>query len=288
MSDFSSGEIPGSITSVKGAGGLKKLRIETSRSCAELYLHGAHLTHFQKNGEAPLLFMSAESEFAPNFPIRGGVPLVFPWFGPREGLASHGFARVMDWTVKESAVLADGSVQLSLSLSPVESYEVELTVTVSDRLSMELAVKNISEHSLVFENCFHTYFHISDIHAISVCGLENVHYLDKLKGQEFLEASSSIHIHEEVDRVYWDTASTVEIKDPGLGRKIRVEKSGGASTVLWNPWIEKAKRMADFGDLEYLKMVCVESGNIGKNSVTLAAGDRVVLKTILSSETLAP
>ena len=70
-----------------GKGGLPLVKVRTPWSTAEIYLHGAHVTHFQKNGEPPLLFMSAKSHFAPGQPIRGGVPVCFPWFGNRDGEA---------------------------------------------------------------------------------------------------------------------------------------------------------------------------------------------------------
>lgn len=33
-------------------------------------------------------------------------------------------------------------------------------------------------------------------------------------------------------------------------------------TVVWNPWVEKAARMGDFGDEEYKTMICVEPGSV--------------------------
>ena len=83
--------------------------------------------------------------------------------------------------------------------------------------------------------------------------------------------------------MYLETTHTVEIEDPKLRRIIRVEKSGSASTVVWNPWVAKAKAMADFGDEEYHHMVCVESGNVGAAQTTLAPGIANTLKVELSS-----
>src|ERR1035438_7086912 len=103
-------EIPGRVTFVNGSGGLPKINITTSRSTAEIYLHGAHITGFQKNGEPPLLFMSRLSQFAPTKPIRGGVPICFPWFGQREGDVMHGFARITEWNLTKTSATADGAV----------------------------------------------------------------------------------------------------------------------------------------------------------------------------------
>jgi D-hexose-6-phosphate mutarotase len=52
---------------------------------------------------------------------------------------------------------------------------------------------------------------------------------------------------------------------------------------VWNPWIAKAKAMPDFCDEEYREMVCVESGNVADNRLTLAPGETSRLKVRLSS-----
>src|SRR3972149_4808972 len=105
-------EIPGRVAVITGNGGLPKIDVRTDHGTAEIYLHGAHVTGFQKNGEPPLLFMSRSSQFSDGKPIRGGVPIVFPWFGPREGTTVHGFARLVSWELGEATTLADGGVKL--------------------------------------------------------------------------------------------------------------------------------------------------------------------------------
>ncbi|MES2921156.1 MAG: D-hexose-6-phosphate mutarotase [Verrucomicrobiota bacterium] len=280
-------EIPGVVTFASGNGGLSKVVIETPWSSAEIYLHGAHVTHFQKKGEAPLLFLSKASEFLSDKPIRGGVPVIFPWFGPREDLPAHGFARTVAWNLRETQLSENGVVRLLFALPPTEFFEVEYVVTVADTLTLELIVRNDSALDSVFETCLHTYFQISAIDAISITGLKNMAYLDKVKDVKALETAAAIQIDREVDRVYFNTTAAIEILDPGFKRTIRVEKSGSNSTVVWNPWIEKSQRMADFGDDEYLQMVCVESGNVAKNHITLPPGEIAVLKVVLSSEALA-
>ncbi len=287
MSDSNPLEIPGVVTFAPGNGGLPKVLIETPCSSAEIYLHGAHVTRFQKKGEAPLLFMSEASGFAPDQAIRGGVPIIFPWFGPREGMPAHGFARTAAWNLKETSLLPDGTVKLRLSLPTHDGFDVEYLVTISESLSMELTVANTAAQDATFETCLHTYFQISAIDAISITGLSGVTYLDKVEAVTATDTSAAIRIAGEVDRVYFDTAAAVEILDPNFGRKIRIAKSGSNSTVVWTPWITKSKNMADFGDDESLQMVCVESGNVAKNSITLPPGECAVMKVEVSSSILA-
>jgi glucose-6-phosphate 1-epimerase len=286
-------EIPGRVALTRGNGGLTKAVITAQAATAEIYLHGAHLTHFQKSGGPPLLFLSGKSHFAPDKPIRGGVPVCFPWFGGREGLPAHGFARLVEWELIETATLPDGGVKVRFQL-PENSGganafhgKVEFSVTVNDKLTMELKVTNTSAGQVSFEECLHTYFNVGDIGDVSVTGLKGTAFLDKVGGLfHKVETDEAIRFQAETDRVYLDTTGAVEIHDTRLRRKIRVKKSGSASTVVWNPWVAKSKAMPDFGDDEFHRMVCVESGNVGQNQITLAPGKTAALRVELDSTPL--
>lgn len=287
-------EIPNLVTISGGNGGLPKVEIKTEWSTAEVYLFGAHATRFQKNGESPLLFLSESSQFVPGKAIRGGVPIVFPWFGPRAGASQHGFARVTNWELRETAEMPDGSVSLCFDL-PEEvtrsndvNARVSYRVTVHETLTLELTVTNSSADApLSFEDCLHTYFTVGNIDAVTIAGLKGVSYFDRLDHlARKVETDEAIRIASEVDRTYVDTTAAVEIHDASLRRVIRVDKSGSASTVVWNPWVEKSRAMSDFGDEEYRQMVCVESGNVTQNRITLAPGRSSVLKVVLGSKPL--
>jgi glucose-6-phosphate 1-epimerase len=276
-------EIPGHLTLVTHPGGLPQVLVKTPWSTAEVYLHGAHVTGFQKNTEPPLLFLSRYSEFTPQKAIRGGVPIIFPWFGGRENKPAHGFARTSEWHLQRTKLLTDHSVSLHFCLPEVEGFEVEYLVAIGEALTMELSIRNTSSLPATFENCLHTYLQVSSVHDILISGLTATRYLDKLSNLELLETAPSFPIIAEVDRIYSDTTTTVEIHDPGFNRTINIGKSGSHSTVVWNPWIAKSKTMPDFGDDEYQQMVCVESGNITSHEITLLPGEVTVLKVVISS-----
>jgi len=285
---------PGRVTFLDGQNELPALEVSTAWSTAEIYLHGAHVTRFKKKDEPPLLFISQCSRFAQDQPIRGGIPVIFPWFGQREGMGQHGFARVKTWDLKEFAPAPGGSFSVRLRLpdcpeaSSFPPFVADYIVTVSEALELQLVVTNQSrEEELHFENCLHTYFEVGDATAIRITGLKGLNYLDKPANfAQKTETEDAIRIASEVDRVYLNTAEPVEIHDPIFGRKIRIEKEGSLSTVVWNPWIAKAQQMPDFGNEEYLRMVCVESGNVASNSLKLAPGQSSTLRVKLSSTKL--
>ena len=95
---------------------------------------------------------------------------------------------------------------------------------------------------------------------------------------------ASIRFTQETDRTYIHTTATCVIEDPGLRRRIVVEKACSQSTIVWNPWIAKARAMADYGDDEWPGMVCVETGNVADNTLEIAPGARHITQTVLRLE----
>ncbi|MGO8678618.1 MAG: D-hexose-6-phosphate mutarotase [Limisphaerales bacterium] len=288
------GTTPARVAFLDGQNELPMIEITTAWSTAEIYLPGAHVTQFKKRDEPPLLFMSQCSRFTEGQPIRGGIPVIFPWFGPREGLPQHGFARLKSWDLKELAPAADGSVSLRFRLpdcpeaSTLPPFTADYVVSVKDTLTLQLIITNGSaDEVLSFEDCLHTYFEVGDCTAISIHGLKGVSYLDRLENYaRKVETADFIRIGSEVDRTFLDASGPVEIADPVLGRRICVEKEGSASTVVWNPWIAKSQQMPDFGNDEYKNMVCVESGNVAANEIKLAPGQSSTLTVRLGSKPL--
>jgi D-hexose-6-phosphate mutarotase len=279
------------MTEIFGKGGLPFIRIETPWSAAEIYLQGATVTHFQLHGEPPVLFLSEASRFEPEAPIRGGIPIVFPWFGKPENRAGqHGFARNRKWEVLDVQKHPDGNVSVQLTLpesAELLSIPVSYRVTLGKTLTTELTVTNFSPLPFQFESCLHTYFTVGDIHQAEVVGLKGKHYLDALEARKRRqETEDSIRFTGEVDRIYQNAPVEMEIRDAALGRSIRLQQTGAKSAVVWNPWIAKAKAMPDFGDAEFQRMVCVESGNIAENHVSIEPGLDARLELTLATSPL--
>jgi glucose-6-phosphate 1-epimerase len=272
----------------KGSGNLDRIAIATDESEAHVYLHGAHVAHFQPRGARPVLFVSRSSQFesgVPGKPIRGGVPLCFPWFGPKAGAPDapmHGVARTLMWRL--DTVTRDnqrGAVRATLHLQPNDftlrffpfEFVATFVVTVDARLTMDLTVRNTGREPMPIEEAFHSYFAVGDARRISIGGLEGLPYVDKADAfARKAGESAPIAIKGETDRIYTGARTAVRITDPTWGRRIVVDKSGSATTVVWNPWIDKAKALADFGDNEWTEMVCVETANAMGDAVTIAPG----------------
>ena len=277
-------EIPGLVKIVPGPGQLTQITVTGPHANATLYRHGAHVALFQPHGERPVLFMNRESCFEPDKAIRGGVPVIFPWFGghPTDRTApSHGTVRLVDWNLVSTAQRPDGVVELLFALPPYLHYRV----AIGRQLAMTLEVRNTDPTPLRYSEALHTYFAVSDIRQVTVTGLEDARYEDAVEGvTDHLQGPGPIRFTRETDRVYLNTRATCVIHDPGWQRRIVVEKSGSDTTVVWNPWIAKAKAMADFGDDEWPLMLCIEAVNARVNAITLAPGQTHALQQTVRVE----
>jgi glucose-6-phosphate 1-epimerase len=144
----------------------------------------------------------------------------------------------------------------------------------------------LKSQPFVLGEALHTYFHISDVAQMTIRGLEGCTYLDKVGDPATRKQTDAIVIESEVDRIYIDTTADCVIEDRGLKRTIRIAKQNSHSTVVWNPWTEKADKMGDFGQEGHRGMVCIESANAVGNVVNMRAGETHKLSVTYSLETL--
>lgn len=271
--------------------------VANQHALANIALQGAHIATFQPRGEEPVIWLSPNAGFAPGKSIRGGVPICWPWFGPHKmdsKLPNHGFARTMPWEVLETKALPDGSTLLRFGLIENDATHTkwphhstaQLEVTAGKTLHVELLTHNTGNTAFELSEALHTYFQISDIEKITIRGLDDCVYLDKAQNFARFTQKDGIVIENEVDRVYINTGTDCVIEDKGMKRAIRIAKQGSMSTVVWNPWAEKADKMGDFGEDGFRGMVCVESGNAMENTITLAPGETHRLTVTYSVEKL--
>jgi glucose-6-phosphate 1-epimerase len=268
--------LPPGVTLDEGHGGLPYLSVATKTCAAGLYLLGAHLCHWQPGGHPhPVLWMSGESRFEPGVAIRGGVPICFPWFGPKAGdpaAPPHGIARIRPWTLEDVEAEPDGSVRVRLTLAS-DGFSLAYDVCLGLTLSMALTVGNPGQVTLTFEEALHTYLAVGDVRQVGVTGLAGATYVDKTDdARRKTQAEDILAVTAETDRLYLDTEAEIVVTDPGMRRRLSVGKIGSRSSVVWNPWVAKSRKMPDFGDEEWPGMICVETANAADNAVTLAAG----------------
>lgn len=256
-----------------------------------VFEHGAQVWSWRPDGAAPVLWVSEKSWFAEGQPVRGGVPVCFPWFGPGSSgdlQPSHGFARLHTWHLSDTKDTLDRDGRLIVEYRLDEAmtgqqdnwphrYKAYVRAKFTpEYVRVELEVTNDGDEPITFDGALHTYLAVSDIRTVTITGLEGASYLDKVTGATETQ-DGPLTLTGETDRVF-TSADEVVVDDPGLGRKLVISKSGSANTIVWNPWAEKSAEVADLGDDEWQGFVCVEAGNVLGDAITLLPGQVHCLK----------
>lgn len=275
--------ITGEVVFKEGPNGQGVVEISNGFAMASIALQGAHLMSWAPHQEELVIWLSPKAKFGPGESIRGGVPVCWPWFGPHPGESSfpaHGFARTQPWEVIEVLALEDGSNRLGFRLIRSDetyarwphSTPLELYMTIGTALEMELVTHNDGPAPVTIGQALHTYFEVRDIRRIAIHGLDGCSYIDKTDEGRRKQQSGPVTFSGETDRIYLESTADCVIEDPGLNRRIRIANRGSRSTVVWNPWAERAEALGDFDEDGYLRMVCVESANAADDVVTIAPG----------------
>ena len=276
--------VKGKIGFSKPENNLLFLTVKNQYATAKISLYGAHVTSYKPGRSKDLLWMSPDSSFEVGKPIRGGIPVCFPWFGPHKTDSSkpqHGFARLMYWDLVETANQPGGETIVKLQLNSSEAtkeywpydFYAEMTIIVGQTLQVSLKVVNSDDQPFEYTCALHSYYNVSDIGNIAITGLLGASYHSQLEPGEFVQTMPVIEIKKAETRHYHNTEATCVIEDSGFKRFIRVEKSGSKITTVWNPGKETCAAIGDLPNDAYKTFVCVEAVNAFDDVITLHPAD---------------
>lgn len=260
--------------------GLPALRMCTDDGASAIVtMHGAHVVSWHPARGGERLYLSDRSPFATGRPIRGGIPVIFPQFGPDGPLPRHGFARTRDWQLVDRHA-GDGYTRAVWRIANSADTEAmwpgafvaEVTVLIGgERLDVELAVENAGATRLAFTAALHTYCKVREVELATLAGLEGTRYRDQTAGQRIrTDADEQLVVSGEVDRVYLD-APPEQVLTTGEGRLI-LTREGFPDIVVWNPWEEKCAVLADMPPDGFRGMLCVEAAAVGR-PIVVAPGE---------------
>ena len=287
----------------QGNGDWPFIQIHNAHARATISLYGGQVLGFHPHHTTDdLMFLSERAFYEQGKAIKGGAPICWPWFGAdTSGMnrGAHGFARNQLWRVVSTRELADdGATEVVLALNPspkslelwAHTFELTSTITVGKTLKIALVTRNTSDTPMHLTQAIHTYFKVGDIGQTQVLGLENTQYIDNAVGgnREIKPQMGAIDFTQEVDRIYTHTPPIMQIVDAAWQRNIQIQAIGSHSTVVWNPWVEIAKKSADLNDGDYQKFVCVETANAADDCVQIAPNASHTLSAEYSITSLLP
>lgn len=259
------------------------ISVTNCSASALISLYGGQVLSFRPQSEKEdLLFLSGKADLSGSQAIRGGIPVCWPWFGSDpESLnrPNHGFARNAHWEVTGSELCSEYETKLQLHLQQTDAirsvwpfaFDLMLEITVADSLTLELVAQNKSDSAFTMTQALHSYFRIGDIDRVTVLGLEGKDYLDKLDQGRRKKQTELLSIAGEVDRIYTGIQNHLLVDDKVLRRRIQISAKGNHSAVVWNPWTEASAGLSDLADDDYKRFICVETGHVDADAVTVEA-----------------
>lgn len=275
--------------------GLEAWQVRTAKATAVVSMFGGQLLSFIPDGQPDLLWLSPTRAELPT-PIRGGVPVCWPWFG-RQGqsadVPAHGLVRTARWELLQASQSDDGDVELQLAPAPSADpgLRLQMQLRIGCQLRQQLVTENTGTSPVTFTQALHSYFRVGDAKRVEVEGLDGLQYLDKYEDYAQLRLQQgpwSLRDPRDPgrsDRIYTGAGGHYVLHDPVLQRRIEIRSEGSQTLVAWNPGAEAAARMADVGE-GWRDYVCLEVANAGPEQITLAPGARHQLVQTLGSTAL--
>lgn len=268
---------------------------------------GAQVLSYRQGDAPPIIWLSEEAAFERGQPVRGGVPVCWPWFGDltrnpqpiqdayqgSQPAPAHGLVRSIDWQLEDSRNDADGAT-LEFACNAAgglpgwpHAVDLKLQMRLDDKgLHLALTSHNRGQAEVALSQALHSYFAVSDIHQVTVEGLDGRPYIETLDAWQQRQQQGDLAFSGETDRIYLDLPPILCLRDPGLNRRITLQARGSRSAVLWNPWIAKAQRLSHFADDAWQRMLCIETANVLDDMVRLAPGTNHTLSVSIGVEAL--
>lgn len=267
------------------------------RSVVTVLLKGATVLSWKLDGKEQF-WLSESAVYDTDKGIRGGIPLVFPFFGPvtqsfvatGEKLPQHGFGRNATFEFLGLSSESPATAQFGLSPDTLSDkfkklwpfdFQVIFSVTVYDNImKTDVEVSNPSSNgktanteSWDFHWLFHNFFAVhSGIENLKVSGLSGLDYHDKVTKKDCHDDEQAFSVTSETDRVYSinDPKKPVKLIENGK-ETIEIVRDNLDNVVVWNPW---ENNISDFSPKNgYRDMICVETGTV-VDFVTLKPGEK--------------
>lgn len=250
------------------------VKLQFGQATAVIALYGAQVLSYQPRNNQEILWLSPLATWHNQTPIRGGVPICWPWFGAispilnpeRLALPNHGLVRTQLWQLKAKHCSAESvsvTLEITIAYQPwfgkktntAAKIVLQLQLTLAKQLQINLRCNDV----IVQQAALHSYFKIEDISKAQVQPLP-LTYIDTTCAQVVTSKANTATFCTEVDRIYQHSGPMLKIQNSNLS--VGIEQIGHDATVIWNPWRERSAKMTDLTEQSYKEFICVETAKL--------------------------
>lgn len=278
--------------------GLPAWRLSCGRSSALICAQGAQLLEYGWEGEPPVIWNNPHAHFVEGQPIRGGVPVCWPWFTALETNPAavradwemaeapfHGLLRHCRWQLESHRADAQGARLCLRAPAQPHGLDVRLHLHLHESaLELSLDIHNLGPRTIAMCAALHSYYAVSEVREIALHGFAGSHYQDNLAGRARHSQLDEPTIDGAVERVYEGLSDRLAIDDPIWQRRIHVHTRDSRSAVLWNPGPERAASLDQFAADAWRGMLCIETCRVLNDLFSVAPGAHSGLGLCISRE----
>jgi len=230
------------------------ITLQHANATAVISLYGGQVLSYRPTPDLDKLWLSPLAQWHSQTPIRGGVPVCWPWFGPADNrvnpkqdkLPNHGLVRTRMWQLKDQHTDdSHVSATLEITVDDLPHHAGEVTLQLQVVLDNSLRITLGCNTSLLQQAALHSYFTITELAQTRVQPLPR-QYSDKVSATKVSTSSEQAIFDAEVDRVYPLPAANLQSLEPDS--VINLSQHGQDATVVWNPWLERSRQIADLED----------------------------------------
>ncbi|PNG87606.1 D-hexose-6-phosphate mutarotase [Pseudomonas putida] len=268
--------------------GLTAWRLHHGQSSALVCAQGAQVLEYGWRDEPSIIWNNPHASFVKGQPIRGGVPVCWPWFTALESnplavrtdwemtdAPFHGLLRQCRWQLESQQADEHGARLCLRAPAQPHGLEVRLRLHLSDTgLELGLEVYNPGQRVIAMCAALHSYYAVSEVSRISLQGFAQAHYQDNLAARARHQQCGEPCIDGPIERVYQGLDNRVSIDDPLWQRKIHIHTRDSRSAVLWNPGAERAANLDQFAADAWPGMLCIETCRVQDDLFSVAAAGR--------------
>lgn len=259
---------------------MKEIQLHNVYGSARIAQKGATLISWIPNGMEDIIWLSPYSSIEDNKPIRGGIPVCFPWFGPNRQHSNwplHGFVRDKEWRIIKITNKHDYSEAiLEIESKEIDNkfgygdFHIQIKFELNRQLRIGLSIQNLDIKEFSFEVGLHTYFKANPSEVVFP-ELLGKRFYDKIDGYKLKTNTEPLVFKKEEERAdfYMDMPDSfcMYLKN----KTITLRNKSFDSLVFWNPGEINGNKNIEIQEY-WNSFVCMESANCLDNKLTLAPG----------------
>lgn len=243
------------------------VQLSFGTSSAVISLYGGQVLSYRVN-DAEQLWLSPTTSWQQQQPIRGGIPICWPWFGPAAtelrdqvtagtAMPNHGLVRNRMWQHLADEYCADHSL-LVLGITVTDVPWQQAPVQLQCRYQLDRRGLHIHLHADGIRQqqaALHSYFAVADVQTCVVTPLPEKCW-DKVTGGQH---NQPIDFSTETDRIYYGTEAQLTLLRPA---PLPLSQRGHDASIVWNPGPVKGAAAGDIGPQQWHRFVCVETARL--------------------------